>query len=200
MELEYNIDGQSVRVTIPQGKTIVGRKNADIMIQNESISSNHLLLNVEGENVYFKDLNSTNGTFLNGERVTSGELHDGDMLMLGNVKMFAVGGEIVIDQPDDEAGALVIAEPPPIDGKFHETSFPRVQVLPPSIPNPNRNIMMVIYIVAGTLFLTIMLLLILPNNNQNIQLSQNQHIFAFQDYQVCFWFALQIVGLVALLK
>lgn len=65
-------------------KTItVGREVGDILIKNPSVSARHLKIEKNGSIYTLSDLNSTNGTFINDERVTSRELKSGDMIAVG---------------------------------------------------------------------------------------------------------------------
>ncbi|WP_196138905.1 FHA domain-containing protein [Aliikangiella sp. G2MR2-5] len=70
---------------------ILGRaKDCDIQIDDQSVSSKHARLVVEAdpyldgaENIYIEDLKSTNGTELNGRKVSREKLADGDMIKVG---------------------------------------------------------------------------------------------------------------------
>jgi pSer/pThr/pTyr-binding forkhead associated (FHA) protein len=58
----------------------------DIVITSKRVSREHSHLRKDGWKVYLEDLNSTNGTFLNGERILKTmELRDGDQIMVGDV-------------------------------------------------------------------------------------------------------------------
>ncbi|MBF0292933.1 MAG: FHA domain-containing protein [Nitrospinae bacterium] len=61
----------------------VGREVGDILIKNPSVSARHLKIEKNGNIYTLTDLNSTNGTFVNDERVTSKELKSGDMITVG---------------------------------------------------------------------------------------------------------------------
>lgn len=67
---------------------IIGRKTtADIVIQQNTISASHaqLLIDEDG-NVFIHDLNSTNGTFVNGTKISSPvQLFPNDLVQLGKV-------------------------------------------------------------------------------------------------------------------
>lgn len=75
-------------------KTSVGRlpDNA-FSIPEASVSSHHAELLLRGSEVLVKDLDSTNGTFVNGERVTETVLKPGQILRLGMVEMRLETGE-----------------------------------------------------------------------------------------------------------
>jgi pSer/pThr/pTyr-binding forkhead associated (FHA) protein len=69
----------------------IGRTNqADIAINDPGLSRvNSFLENKDGE-VWIYDENSTNGTFVNGERITERQLHDHDEITIGNETRISV--------------------------------------------------------------------------------------------------------------
>jgi len=69
-----------------QGENVIGRDpHAAVHIDHTLISRRHARVSVEGDEAVVEDLQSRNGTFLNGQRVESPmALHDGDVLSLGN--------------------------------------------------------------------------------------------------------------------
>jgi len=70
-------------------KTTVGRVSDNMFeIPEASVSSHHAEIHLRGNEVLIKDLNSTNGTFINGEKVASeAVLKPGQILRLGMVEM-----------------------------------------------------------------------------------------------------------------
>jgi two-component system, cell cycle response regulator len=63
---------------------VLGRgREADVRLQGDGISRKHARVHLEGEGVAFEDLGSTNGSFINGERVMRHELNEGDKLQIG---------------------------------------------------------------------------------------------------------------------
>lgn len=68
--------------------TTVGRVSDNAFeIPEASVSSHHAQLILRGSEVLVKDLDSTNGTFINGERVTEAVLKPGQILRLGTIEM-----------------------------------------------------------------------------------------------------------------
>jgi pSer/pThr/pTyr-binding forkhead associated (FHA) protein len=57
----------------------------DIVIDNPVVSAQHAMLLKVGDTYWLKDLNSTNGTHINGLLFTDGELKDGDTIRFGSV-------------------------------------------------------------------------------------------------------------------
>jgi len=57
----------------------------DIVIDNPVVSAQHAILLKVGDTYWLKDLNSTNGTHINGVLFSDGELKDGDTIRFGSV-------------------------------------------------------------------------------------------------------------------
>ena len=69
-------------------KTTVGRLEDNMFpIAEPSVSSHHCEVLLRGSEVVVRDLNSTNGTFISGEKVTEKVLKPGQILRLGQVEM-----------------------------------------------------------------------------------------------------------------
>jgi hypothetical protein len=60
--------------------------DTDIRIEDPGASRNHCEI-VLGQPVLLRDLNSTNGTFVNGQRVSQGELADGSTITIGSTQL-----------------------------------------------------------------------------------------------------------------
>lgn len=66
----------------------IGRsEDSDIFLVDPSVSRNHAIVEFADEAPIVRDLESTNGTFVNGERVTERHLHAGDVITFGNTQM-----------------------------------------------------------------------------------------------------------------
>ena len=77
--------GECYRIT---GATRVGRnRECDIFLVDPSVSRNHALLDVIDGRLTVRDAGSSNGTFVNGERVQLRVLHPGDVLAFGKTEM-----------------------------------------------------------------------------------------------------------------
>ena len=69
-------------------KTTIGRVEDNAFpIVEASVSSHHCEILLRGSEVVVRDLNSTNGTFVNGEKVTETVLKPGQILRLGQIEM-----------------------------------------------------------------------------------------------------------------
>ena len=70
----------------------IGRAPSNqIVVDHPSISAHHALLLRTGASYWLKDLNSTNGTLINGDCVTEVELKDGDTIRFGSVSAIFAG-------------------------------------------------------------------------------------------------------------
>ena len=69
-------------------KTTIGRVDDNTFpIVEASVSSHHCEILLQGADVLVRDLNSTNGTFINGEKITEAALRPGQVLRLGQIEM-----------------------------------------------------------------------------------------------------------------
>ncbi|MFN4317815.1 FHA domain-containing protein [Acinetobacter parvus] len=86
--------GQEINV---ERDMLVGRhQDAEILLQSTDISRKHAALLFRNDHIWVKDLKSTNGTFVNGERVEQEqeiELHDGDMLQFASFMFMILAPE-----------------------------------------------------------------------------------------------------------
>lgn len=72
-------------IDFDRSRVLIGRSDHnDISINSKFISRHHLLLVRHGNTTFMMDLNSTNGTYVNSQRVSNHVLIDGDILSVGN--------------------------------------------------------------------------------------------------------------------
>lgn len=75
-------------------RTTIGRvEDNTFQIPEASISSHHCEILRKGDDVVVKDLDSTNGSFINGEKITESLLKPGQTLRLGQIELQLVEGE-----------------------------------------------------------------------------------------------------------
>jgi hypothetical protein len=76
------------RYVLREGTVTVGRlPECDITVVDPNVSRQHAQIRSRGDGFVVVDLGSTNGTRVNGVRVSERELHDGDELGFGNVRL-----------------------------------------------------------------------------------------------------------------
>jgi hypothetical protein len=69
--------------TLAKPRVVLGREGADIPLNDLEISRNHCVLEVRGTYINLKDMDSTNGTFYDEERVRAAMLQDGTEFRIG---------------------------------------------------------------------------------------------------------------------
>lgn len=70
------------------GTTTVGRADDNVFcLPEDSVSGHHCEIVVNGNNVIVKDLDSTNGTYIDGEKITEAPLKAGVVLRLGQCEL-----------------------------------------------------------------------------------------------------------------
>ena len=84
-----SIDGVVIKeVEISQERTTLGRRPYnDIVIDNLAVSGEHATLQLSGNEVHVEDLNSTNGTYINGRAVKKQLLQHNDTIEIGKYKI-----------------------------------------------------------------------------------------------------------------
>ena len=70
----------------PEQTTLGRHPTNDIVLALDSISRFHARIDCRGDFYIIQDLNSSNGTFVNGERITQLAVHHGDYVTFGNVE------------------------------------------------------------------------------------------------------------------
>jgi diguanylate cyclase (GGDEF)-like protein len=73
------------QIILGEGDTVWGRnQDADIPIDDEAISRYHFKIKVKDKVAILEDLNSTNGTFVNGERIKQHVLQNNDKIQISS--------------------------------------------------------------------------------------------------------------------
>ena len=88
-------DTEDRLIPIDQDETIIGRSGENaITIDDPAASSRHCAVLRQGNRYTLRDLTSTNGTYLNGGRVTEVPLAPGDTIAIGSARMLLEGDDI----------------------------------------------------------------------------------------------------------
>lgn len=88
-KLVVSLDGVVIKeVQITKEKTTLGRRPYnDIVIDNLAVSGEHAVLQMVSADVFIEDLNSTNGTYINGKAVKKQLLAHNDTIEVGKYKI-----------------------------------------------------------------------------------------------------------------
>jgi pSer/pThr/pTyr-binding forkhead associated (FHA) protein len=81
-------DGSHVSYELADETITIGRLDDNsIQIDDTSVSSHHAQLTLSGGDYHLNDLNSTNGTRVNGQSISEKQLHDGYKIRFGQVEV-----------------------------------------------------------------------------------------------------------------
>ena len=82
----FRSDGERRSFSIARDMTVIGRReDCDLRIPLGEVSRKHCRLVRDGDTLQLEDLGSSNGTFLNGQRVQEAMLSPGDSIQVGPV-------------------------------------------------------------------------------------------------------------------
>lgn len=89
VKLTFSNGPQQASVRITKHRKYVVGSGSGTQLQlspgNPSVSQRHFAIEVKPSGCLITDLESANGTFVNGRRVTAAELHDGDTIQVGTI-------------------------------------------------------------------------------------------------------------------
>jgi len=112
-KLVVSLDGVVIKeVQITKDKTTLGRRPYnDIVIDNLAVSGEHAVLQMVGADVFIEDLNSTNGTYINGKAIKKQLLTHNDTVEIGKYKI-----KFLVDDSSDYEKTMIMrpASPPPL--------------------------------------------------------------------------------------
>jgi FHA domain len=122
-KLVVSLDGVVIKeVQITKDKTTLGRRPYnDIVIDNLAVSGEHAVLQMVGADVFIEDLNSTNGTYINGKAVKKQLLSHNDTVEIGKYKI-----KFIVDDGTDYEKTMIMkpgARPPAAPGQPQNTGF-----------------------------------------------------------------------------
>lgn len=82
-------DGTCSSVGLNPGSNPIGKaSNNTIQLNDPKVSSHHADLWVSKDRYTLTDLNSTNGTFVNGQKITQQDVYQGDQIQIGDSRIF----------------------------------------------------------------------------------------------------------------
>ena len=83
--LKCNIDSNIFTYEISKPITTLGRENSDVILPNHKVSRKHAKIVFNGSCFEIIDDGSTNGVWVNGQKVSQTTLRSGDTIILGDV-------------------------------------------------------------------------------------------------------------------
>lgn len=95
-----------------KGQVVVGRDvRCEIMLNHSSVSRKHAEIVRLAEGYLLRDLNSANGTFVNGQRVQEYLMQDGDRIQFGDVQMaFQAPKRPEVSEVDEDGEPISVAQ------------------------------------------------------------------------------------------
>ena len=104
-KLVVSLDGVVIKeAQITKDKTTLGRRPYnDIVIDNLAVSGEHAVLQMVGADVFIEDLNSTNGTYINGKAVKKQLLSHNDTVEIGKYKI-----KYIVDDGTDYEKTMIM--------------------------------------------------------------------------------------------
>ncbi len=94
-------------IDLRDGVNTIGRaEENDIVIEHASISAHHCVVSVSDSAVVVRDLRSSNGTFIDGRRITQDRLQPGHVLCVGEV-------ELIWEKPESRVAIPSLDAPSP---------------------------------------------------------------------------------------
>ncbi len=120
-KLVVSLDGVVIKeVQITKDKTTLGRRPYnDIVIDNLAVSGEHAVLQMVGADVFIEDLNSTNGTYINGKAIKKQLLTHNDTVEIGKYKI-----KFLVDESSEYEKTMIMrpgSSAPPL-GSAHPTA------------------------------------------------------------------------------
>jgi pSer/pThr/pTyr-binding forkhead associated (FHA) protein len=88
-KLVVSLDNVVIKeVTVQKDRTTLGRRPYnDIVIDNLAVSGEHAVMLAVGEDLFIEDLNSTNGTYINGKAIKKQLLAHNDTIEIGKYRI-----------------------------------------------------------------------------------------------------------------
>jgi pSer/pThr/pTyr-binding forkhead associated (FHA) protein len=124
-KLVVSLDGVVIKdVQITKDKTTLGRRPYnDIVIDNLAVSGEHAVLQMMGQDVFIEDLNSTNGTYINGKAIKKQLLAHNDTVEIGKYKI-----KYLVEEANEYEKTMIVRPGSGGHSPFNQTS---------PMPNPS---------------------------------------------------------------
>ena len=125
-KLVVSLDGVVIKdVQITKDKTTLGRRPYnDIVIDNLAVSGEHAVLQMSGQDVFIEDLNSTNGTYINGKAIKKQLLAHNDTVEIGKYKI-----KYLVEETNEYEKTMIVRPGAAGHSPYNNTS---------AMPNPSQ--------------------------------------------------------------
>ncbi|HYG76849.1 MAG TPA: GGDEF domain-containing protein [Planctomycetota bacterium] len=98
-------------LTLPEKKFVIGReKECELMVEDQDVSRRHASIEFTPRGYIITDLNSTNGTFINDDKVNRAVLKTGDLIRLGKTIFKFLRGDGVEKQYHETVYSIMITD------------------------------------------------------------------------------------------
>ncbi len=126
------------------GRILLGRsETCDLMVASDSVSAIHAVMEIFPTKAILYDMNSTNGTFVNGDRIVTKELYPGDHFQLAGIDFeYRVYNAATALPP-----VLDVLEP--MEGKASVKTPPKVPVAPSLTVSDELDLPSIVYPLAA---------------------------------------------------
>jgi predicted component of type VI protein secretion system len=143
-KLILSMDGLVLKeILLDKERLTIGRKpNNDVQIDNLAISGQHAAITTILEDAFLEDLNSTNGTYVNGQPIKKHVLRPNDIIELGKYRLKFLADNLqpalaASDFVDTAALGVMVAPPEPdftiTEGAGKVNADARTQILSPEM-------------------------------------------------------------------
>src|SRR3954467_9382503 len=79
---------------VPDKQIVVGRSSdLDMVLVEDMVSRKHARIAMQQDQIWIEDLGSTNGTFVNGEKIKRARLKEGDRVLIGTSILKVIAGD-----------------------------------------------------------------------------------------------------------
>lgn len=131
-----------------KGRLLLGRtESCDLMVNHDSVSAVHAVMEIFDDRAIIYDMNSTNGTYVNDDKVVVKELHFGDTFRLADIEFeFLIYSPTetlppVLDTLEPSKGEASVKLPPTLPPELPSTP----KALPKTAPSVTTEVPSIIY-------------------------------------------------------
>lgn len=136
-KLILSVDGTVLKeISLMKERTTLGRKpHNDIQVDNLAVSGEHAAIITILNDSFIEDLNSTNGTLVNGKPIKKHFLQNNDVIEIGKHKLKYFGEAPAQVSTQDFEKTMIIRKPPPVSGFASGSAAAASSApMPPSAP------------------------------------------------------------------